>query len=124
MSTTPERPDAPNSDHHPWQELESYKTPMDIAWQFDYEIGLDKLRNLYGKAKKFQWDAEQRLDWSIEVDPSKPIVGEDRFMFHKFPLFQRLSKSQQETFVAHATAQLLSQFLHGEQGALMTAVNS
>ena len=34
---------------------------------------------------------------------------------------QRLSASQQETFRAHVGCQLLSQFLHGEQGALMTA---
>jgi hypothetical protein len=50
-----------------------------------------------------------------------PIVGEDRFFFHQVPFFQRLSKTQRETFTAHATCQLLSQFLHGEQGALMTA---
>ena len=104
-----------------WQVLDTYKTPMDVAWQFDYAIDIEKLRNLYSKAKQNQWDAEQQLDWSIEVDPSKPIVGEDRFMFHRVPFFQRLSKSQRDTFTAHATAQLLSQFLHGEQGALMTA---
>jgi ribonucleotide reductase beta subunit family protein with ferritin-like domain len=37
------------------------------------------------------------------------------------PFFQKLSKKQQETFSAHSTAQMLSQFLHGEQGALLTA---
>jgi hypothetical protein len=37
------------------------------------------------------------------------------------PFFDTLSKSQRETFNAHSTAQLLSQFLHGEQGAVMTA---
>jgi hypothetical protein len=104
-----------------WQVLDTYKTPMEIAWQFDYEIGIEKLRNLYSKAKQNQWDGEQKLDWSTEVDPSKPIVGEDRFMFHRVPFFQKLSQKQRETFTAHATAQLLSQFLHGEQGALMTA---
>ncbi|HTO70821.1 MAG TPA: ferritin-like domain-containing protein [Myxococcota bacterium] len=104
-----------------WQVLDTYKTPMEIAWQFDYEIGIEKLRNLYSKAKQFQWDGESKLDWSTEVDPSKPIVGEDRFMFLKMPFIQKLSQSQREMFTAHATAQLLSQFLHGEQGALMTA---
>jgi hypothetical protein len=103
------------------QALDVYKTPMEIAWQFDYAIDIEKLRNLYSKAKQNQWDGEQKLDWSIEVDPSKPIVGEDRFIFLRIPLIQRLSPTQRETFVAHATAQLLSQFLHGEQGALMTA---
>jgi hypothetical protein len=106
---------------HPWQELAGYETAMDIAWNFSYEIDNDKLRNLYSKAKQNQWDAERQLDWSIEIDPSKPIVGEDRFPFLRVPFFQKLSKSTRETFVTHATCQLLSQFLHGEQGALMTA---
>ncbi len=103
------------------QGLESYQTPMEVAWQFDYAIEIEKLRALYSRAKQTQWDAEEKLDWSIEVDPSKPIMGEDRFIFLKVPFIQRLSATQRETFVAHATAQLLSQFLHGEQGALMTA---
>jgi hypothetical protein len=116
--TAAQTPPTPKYD---WQTLEDYKTPMEIAWNFSYDIDIEKLRNLYSKAKKFQWDAEQRLDWSVEVDPSRPIVGEDRFMFHRVPFFQKLSQKQRETFTAHATAQLLSQFLHGEQGALMTA---
>jgi hypothetical protein len=37
------------------------------------------------------------------------------------PVIKKLSASQQEKFSAHFAAQLLSQFLHGEQGALMTA---
>src|SRR4030095_9992140 len=61
--------------------------PMEICWQFDYAIDVEKLRNLYAKAKEQQWTAE----------------------------------SQRETFTAHVAAHLLSQFLHGEQGALMTA---
>jgi hypothetical protein len=99
----------------------SYATPMNVAWNFSYEIDIEKLRALYSKAKQHQWDGEVHLDWSIEIDPSKPIVGEDRLFFHQLPFFQRLSAAQRETFTAHATCQLLSQFLHGEQGALMTA---
>ena len=64
---------------YPWQELAGYETAMDVAWNFSYEINSEKLRNLYSKAKQNQWDAETQLDWSIEIDPSKPIVGEDRF---------------------------------------------
>jgi hypothetical protein len=56
--------------------------------------------------------AVQKLAWDTPVDPSKPIVGEDRFMFLRMPFMQRMSKSQREMFTAHATAQLLSQFLH------------
>ena len=115
------QPATPDRDHNPFPELDVYDTPMEIAWQFDYEIGAEKLKNLYSKAKQRQWDAEQQLPWDTEIDPSKPIVGEDRFMFHRVPFFQKLSKTQREDFTTHATCQLLSQFLHGEQGALMTA---
>ena len=111
----------PTIDTEDWTKSEVFSAPMEIAWQFDYDIKIEKLRNLYRKAKQFQWDADERLDWSIEIDPSAPIVGEERFAFHRLPFFQRLSKTQRDEFTAHATAQLLSQFLHGEQGALMTA---
>ena len=55
------QPVAPRLD---WQTIDTYKTPMDIAWQFDYEIGIEKLRNLYSKAKQNQWDGEVQLHWS------------------------------------------------------------
>ncbi len=104
-----------------WTQSDSYKTPMEICWQFDYAISEDKLANLYTKAKQHQWDADQQLDWSTEIDPSKPIIDENAHMFLRLPFFQKMSATQREMFSAHATAQLLSQFLHGEQGALMTA---
>ena len=104
-----------------WTQSDVFKTPMEICWQFDYEIEQETLANLYAKAKQHQWDAEQLLDWSIEIDPSKPIIDQNASGFLKLPLFQKLSQSQRDRFAAHSTAQLLSQFLHGEQGALMTA---
>ena len=104
-----------------WQELDVYSTPMDIAWQFDYMISQEKLENLYSKAKQTQWDGAQELDWSIEIDPSKPLLDAQVSGLMKLPIIQKLSDSQREKFNAHFAAQLLSQFLHGEQGALMTA---
>ncbi len=100
---------------------EVLKTPMEICWQFDYAIEIEKLRNLYTKAKRAQWDADQRVNWELEVDPSKPIVDEGSFGFDRIPFMQTLSRRQREAFSAGVAAQRLSQFLHGEQGALMTA---
>jgi hypothetical protein len=104
-----------------WETADVLKSPMEIAWQFDYAIDIDKLKNLYSKSKQRQWDAERDLDWSLEIDPSKPIVDERQFAFDRIPCIQQLPKAKREEFTAHATAHLLSQFLHGEQGALMTA---
>lgn len=98
-----------------------YRNPMDIAWTFRYIFAEDKVDDLYTRAKQNQWDADQLLPWDTQVDPSKPLINNDQDIYHKMSFFKKLSKSQQETFTAHSTAQLLSQFLHGEQGALMTA---
>jgi hypothetical protein len=100
---------------------DAFRTPMEITWQFEYAIGIERLRQLYSKAKRQQWDAEHEIDWSLPIDPGRPIIEEERFGFGRVPFLQRLSKGQQETFRAHVGAHRLSQFLHGEQGALMTA---
>jgi hypothetical protein len=104
-----------------WETADILKTPMEVCWQFDYEIHIDKLRNLYTKSKKMMWNADVDIDWSREIDPSRPLVGSQRLDFDKIPVLAKLSDSQKETFTAESTAHLLSQFLHGEQGALMTA---
>jgi hypothetical protein len=103
------------------RETDVLESPMEIAWNFDYAIGIEKLRQLYSKSKRRQWDAERDLDWSRPIDPSKPIVNERQFAFDRIPCIRDLPKPRREEFTAHATAHLLSQFLHGEQGALMTA---
>ncbi|HXQ23001.1 MAG TPA: ferritin-like domain-containing protein [Candidatus Acidoferrales bacterium] len=98
-----------------------YQAPMDIVWQFDYAIDIHKLRELYSKAKRFQWDAEQQIDWDQAIDPSKPLIDEDRSAVMQLPFMQQLDARRKAAFNAHNTAYVLSQFLHGEQGALMVA---
>ena len=112
---------AQSDQKHDWQTVDGYRTPLEICWNFDYTIDIDKLKNLYVKSKTQQWNADLDLDWDVELDPSKPIVDQRQFAFDQLDVIQKLSKSQREAFTAHTTCQLLSQFLHGEQGALMTA---
>lgn len=93
---------------------------MKVSWNFDYESPIAKLDDLYARAKENQWNAAE-LAWDTPIDPSNPIIAREHSQYGRMPFFKRLSKTQQETFMAHSTAQLLSQFLHGEQGALLTA---
>jgi hypothetical protein len=104
-----------------WETTDLLKTTMEISWQFDYEVGIEKLRRLYSKSKRAQWDAEEDLDWSTPIDPSRPLIDENRFGLERLPFMQRQSPATIENFRVHMTAYQLSQFLHGEQGALMTA---
>ena len=99
---------------------ETYSTLMNVAWNFDYSGSVVKLDDLYNRAKENQWNAAD-LDWDTPIDPSNPIVASSDSDYARMPFFARLSDQQRETFTAHSTAQLLSQFLHGEQGALLTA---
>ncbi len=101
--------------------IDVIRSELEICWNFSYEMDSEKLKNLYSKAKRLQWDAEQQIDWSIPIDPSRPLIDEDRFGMTQLPFVQRMSKSQQEALRAHIAAYQLSQFMHGEQGALMTA---
>ncbi len=100
--------------------IDAYQTLMDVAWNFDYETGVPKIEDLYRRAKDNQWNADH-LKWDTPIDPANPIIRPEHSVYYRMPWFKKLSKSQQETFDAHSTAQLLSQFLHGEQGALLTA---
>jgi hypothetical protein len=105
-----------------WETADILQAPMEICWQFAYDIDSDKLQALYSKAKQYQWDADADLDWSIQVDPSRPIMQDDIIGgVMRVPLVKRLSASERSTLLAHLSAHRLSQFLHGEQGALMTA---
>ena len=53
-----------------WETTDVLRPPMQITWQFDYETEIEKIRNLYSKAKQNQWDAERHIDWGIEIDVS------------------------------------------------------
>ena len=99
---------------------ETYETLMQVSWNFNYESEVAKLDDLYNRAKENQWNAAE-LDWDTPIDPASPIIAADHSQYGRMPFFQKLSTEQQETFMAHSTAQILSQFLHGEQGALLTA---
>lgn len=99
---------------------ETYETLMQVSWNFDYQGQVAKLDDLYNRAKENQWNAAG-LAWDTPIDPSSPIIAAEHSQYGRMPFFQKLSDQQQQTFMAHSTAQMLSQFLHGEQGALLTA---
>ena len=108
------------SDDRKQELLDSYQTLMSVTWNFDYEASIAKVNDLYKRAKTNQWNADD-LDWDVTIDPSNPIMRRENTQYYDMPFFKKFSTAQQESFIAHSTAQMLSQFLHGEQGALLTA---
>ncbi|MCC7534842.1 MAG: ferritin-like domain-containing protein [Deltaproteobacteria bacterium] len=94
---------------------------LEVLWDWSYEIEQSRLEELYVKAKREQWNADVALDWSRVVDPAGRILDPERMAFLRMDFFKGLSKSQMDGFNARYSAWVLSQLLHGEQGALMVA---
>lgn len=77
---------------------------------------------LYDKAKRRQWDASERLDWSEALDPDNPMQLDPSMLpIHGSSLWNRLSAVERRQVQVHTQAHTLSQFLHGEQGAMLAA---
>jgi len=93
---------------------------------FDWSYPADQpaMRVLYDRAKIGQWNGAS-LPWSIDVDPLNPEVPlvPERFVDfeHLDALGVRLRGEDRRKLTASLTAWMLSQFLHGEQGALFAA---
>ena len=103
----------------------------DTIFTWDYEKGArPRLNKLYEKAKHSMWDGETDLDWSIDVDMDKvleemrPVAEfQDQSLRRAAqqpgsPLKNWGDKEWFELGREGLTWQL-SQFLHGEQGALV-----
>ena len=89
-----------------------------------YARGEKEMTRLYEAAKVSQWNATTDLDWSIPVDPGDPArqVLPDAFLpMVSLPAFQRLAPHEKALQRHAVLSWLLSQFLHGEQGALFAA---
>lgn len=98
---------------------EIFRTPLTGSYNWDYEAANAKIRRLYELGKRFNWNAELDVDW----DQPLPADGHDAEPegWADHPKYQALSPEQKRAFAARSNAQTLSQFLHGEQGALMVA---
>ena len=99
-----------------------------FSWRYERER--PQLVSLYGKAMASQWNSETDLDWSIDVDPDRLVsdmgdagvppvfrvaatIPGSPLARWKEPEFRRLGR---ELLQAR-----LSQFMHGEQGAMIVA---
>ncbi len=104
----------------------SSEIPAEYRTCFNWEYGNDKpaLDKLYKAAKKNQWNGETDLDWSTQVDffhPDYNLLKEDLVPMVNHPSYRRLTRREKQGQGASILAWLLSQFLHGEQGALFAA---
>ncbi len=112
MSTFDVAVEGPND----W-EIES---PATTVFDFDYKGGRDQLLRLYDKGTRRQWIGSDRLDWSLDVDPEGPVgMPDELHPLFGTPWWDKMNDTERIEARRHLEAWRFSQFMHGEQGALI-----
>src|SRR3990170_3620798 len=93
---------------------------FETLWDFDYEPTHEDLHALYETAKKNQWNGSTAIDWSRAIGREGPVLNV-AMAFQGTNFFSRLTAEEQREVEIKVSAWRLSQFLHGEQGALLVA---
>ncbi|HVN64802.1 MAG TPA: ferritin-like domain-containing protein [Candidatus Binataceae bacterium] len=99
------------------------ETAMKVVYQWNYDSEVEELRRLYVKAAEAQWIAERDLNWEQPIDDemlsSTPLgIG---FPLDKTSYWKSLKPETAWELKKRMAVFRLSNFLHGEQGALMVA---
>jgi len=92
----------------------------DIQFNWEYDDGSSALLELYEKGKKQQWDASTRLDWSLELNPDNPMeLKDEAISIYDTDYWRRMTDKERSWLRRNLQANSISQFTHGEQGALI-----
>jgi len=102
-------------------DLDRVLTSFDSQYTWRYGAVKQGLRDLYEKAKREQWNATTQLAWDTAVEPESEIIPAVLNPLADYGPYKRCSAKEQAHVRHGMLAWQLSQFLHGEQGALMTA---
>jgi hypothetical protein len=92
----------------------------EIQFNWEYDDGSAPLLELYEKGKQQQWDASERLDWSLQLDPENPMqLKDESISIYQTDYWQRMTDKEKAWLRRNLQANSISQFMHGEQGALI-----
>ena len=108
---------------------EIFNTPLTGSYNWDYRVADDRIQRLYELGKTLNWNGSLDVHWDQTPDwhEQTPVKPEfiDEFLanadWNGYPPFDAFSTERKLAFFKHDNAWSLSQFLHGEQGALLVA---
>jgi hypothetical protein len=100
---------------------------LDTVFTWDYERSRPPLIKLYEKAKTSQWNVTTDLDWTIDVDQEQVVLAnasqDGGFFSQDIDLsgtpFAKWTEKEWIQLGIESQNWTLSQFMHGEQGALV-----
>jgi hypothetical protein len=104
------------------QIAEIFQTPLTGSYVWNYVEADKKLQKLYRLGKERNWNADTDIDWSRPLSRSEaPMKVESENPYADWSSFLALSEPERAQFGWHSHVWTVSQFLHGEQGALLVA---
>jgi hypothetical protein len=101
--------------------LETLEAILDVTYTWGYQDTRAKLRDLYDKATRAQWQSDVVLPWHIQPDLEAPMGPEELLPLHGSDIWRKLTPRERTALNVETSSWTLSQFLHGEQGALLAA---
>jgi P-aminobenzoate N-oxygenase AurF len=102
----------------PFQISANFDTQFDLCYRHG-ELGGD---SFFQKGAAKQWDALTDLDWSVGFDIESPLEYDDRFLpAYGSPHWERADEKRKTEIRSHFHSYSISQFLHGEQAAMISA---
>jgi hypothetical protein len=91
----------------------------DAIYTWQYDVQRTDLRALYEKSKDMMWNARTDLPWDTDVDPESANVPDQFCPIFGSHLWDKLTPAEVRKLRRLSSSYLLSNFLHGEQGALL-----
>jgi rubrerythrin len=93
------------------------KTALESIFHWDYSVKFPQMDRLYENAKRDQWNVSTTINWDRPID--KEVLDMTMMPMFQTELYRSLSDENKLQLGRKFAAWRLSQFLHGEQGALM-----
>ena len=95
---------------------------FEAAFDWDYDDGRKQMMHLYQKGKDMQWDALNRIDWEEDLHSDNPMQLDDSLSgIYYTPIWAKMSDKEKSHARRHFQAWTISQFMQGEQAALICA---
>jgi hypothetical protein len=99
--------------------IETIESLLDVTYTWGYQETRAKLRDLYDKAVRAQWISDDVLPWNTDVDLGRPMGPENLQPLFGSDIYNRMTEKERHNVATEVFSWTLSQFMHGEQGALL-----
>ncbi len=99
------------------KERTAVRSEQDSVFHWNYDVMFPQMDRLYENAKRDQWNVTTTINWDRPIE--REVLDMSQMPMFQTELYRSLSADQKDALMRKFAAWRLSQFLHGEQGALM-----